>query len=616
MGKAQVYVVAVLAVLVVGGVVAQRQSDKAKHQAKGDEVSATPVSVMAVTPSDLVERVEVTGTLQPADEVVVGPRIAGRIEWIVGKAGTSVKAGDVVARLENRDALAQVENAKAAVTAARARLMSAKAGVLQQSTSTDTGIKAAQASLEAAKARWEQAKAATEQQTTATDTGIQSAEAAVEAARARHKQAQTSAEAAKATADAQVKFAQAALDAAESRLSLVKNGARNQERSVAENSVRLAKANYERDLAQYNRIKNLYDNGGASASQLDISETQMKVSKAQLDSAEQQLSMVREGARQEDIEGAEAAVRQAREGLETAKAGLKQVDVARDNVEIARTGVLQAEAALESAKAVRKVNVMRDKDVMAAQAVVRQAQQAVESAKAAEHMNVMRDSDVLSAQASLEQAKAQLTIALQNLDNTLIETPVDGVVAEKMAQVGESIGSNDPVLKLSTARSLFFEAKVSELEATRLHAGQPVDIHVDALQGDRSNFYAKNVARTIRGAVEKVVPVVDARTRNFTVRIVVQHNGDLMPGMFARGEIIVANHQQVLAVPKDAIVEKGYVRTVFVAAAGKAQQRPVKLGVSNESTVQILSGIAAGEQLIISGQQSLMNNDKVAPRTK
>lgn len=667
--------VVVLAALAVAPVLLKKmRAGRKDSSATPIEQKVTPVSVSTVTPRDLEEVVEVTGTLQPLDQVNVGNRFAGRVAWIVGEEGTAVKRGDVVARMEDQDARTQVRaaqaalraaearaaqaqaalsqqqaatdagigSAQAAVDAAQARLDAAKAAVTQQATGTDAGIKSAEAAVQAAQARLEQAKAGAAQQVTATSTSINGAAAGVEAADARWKQAQFTADATEANATAQVKSAQAALDAAQSRLALVRKGARTQEQAVAENSVRQAKAAYDIDKLNYDRLKKLFDDKAIARSQLDTAETKMSISKAQWDSAQEQLSLVKEGARPEEIQTAEAAARQAEEGVATARANLKQIDVAKANVEIARTGLVQAKAALESARAGQQVDVMRDKDVLAAQAAVQQAQQALESARAGKQVNVMRDKDVLAALAGVQQARQQLanavsarqvnvmresdelaakagveqarealTLALQNLDDTMLYSPVDGVIAKRLAEVGQSLGASVAVVTISTNQSLYFEAGISELEATRIHGGQPVRVAVDALQGNRANLYGGTAVTTITGTVERVVPVVDARTRNFNVRVIVPARSALYPGMFARGQVIVASHPGVLAVPKDALVKKGDRFMVFTVREKKVRMQEVTIGASDGAYVQVLSGLIGNERIVVVGQQSLLDGDTI-----
>ncbi len=555
MRKAPVWVLVVIVIAIVGVMLHRQRSKTPQPVAETPTaVAATaktvvPVSVATVSPKDLVEQIEVTGTLHPADEMSIGARFAGRIAWTIGKEGTAVKRGQLVVRMEDMDAQNQVRAANAAVKAAQARLMQSKAAALQQ--------------------------------VTATDSGISNAQAAVEAANARLKQAKTTADAQDSTTKAQIKAAEAVLDSAKSRLDMLKNGARTQERAIAENAVAQAKANYDNDQTNANRYKMLYDQGAVAKSLLESAETKMKVSKAALDSAQQQLSLVQVGARAEDIQAAEAAVRQSKENLEVARSGLKQVDVARDNVGIAETGVSQAKAALNAAVAGKQVNVMRDSDVLAAQAAVQQANEALVTAKLA-------------------------------LQYTNVYSPVDGVVTSQLVEVGQAIAANAAVLRVATNNSLYFEAAVSELQAPRLFFGQKVLISVDAMQGNRADIYAQTPHSAIYGTVEKVVPVVDAKTRNFTVRVLVPRSHELFPGMFARGNVIVARHAHVLTVSKDTLVEKDNRTVVYVADGHHtAEERTVVPGYSDGVAVEIKSGLTAGEHVITVGQQNVKDGDPI-----
>ena len=168
--------------------------------------------------------------------------------------------------------------------------------------------------------------------------------------------------------------------------------------------MRVAQANYDSDKKNYERYQKLYDQGAIAWNVLDAAETKMKVSKAQLESAQQQSSLVLEGSRTEEIKAAQAVVEQADAGVNSARANLKQVDVANANVEIERTTVKQAEAALTQARSARQTNIMRDKDVRAAQAMLAQAGEAVATAE-------------------------------QTLDETRIYSPVDGVDLQRKSPI-------------------------------------------------------------------------------------------------------------------------------------------------------------------------------------
>ena len=621
MRKLPLFLVALIAAIVLFAASCARKSTETTPTAdKAPGTTATandkgtkpvPVSVMRVSPRDMAARVPITGTLRPANEVTVGTRIAGRVTWLIGKEGTPVKRGEVVVRMDDADAKSQVLSADAAVSAANSHVDQAMAAYEQQKLATNAGIRGAQAGVRAARAKLDEAKAAVEQQLTATDTGISIADAGIAAAKARYDQAVATASATEATMKAQVQSAEATLDEAKSHLTVVKNGARTQERAVAESAVRQAKANYENDKTNYERYKNLYADKAVARSLLENADTKMQVSLEQYNSAQEQLSLIKEGARVEDIQAAEANVRQADEGLRSARANLKQIEVANANVEIARTALEQAKSGAEAARSSKHVDVMRNKDVLAAVAGVQQAEQSLQEAYAARKLDLMRKSDILSARDAHEQARQSRALALQNLDYTLIYSPVDGVVSHQLVDLGTSLGAGKDVLGISTAQSLYFEASISELDATRVRSGQSVELAVDAMQGSRDNLFADHKATGILGTVQKVVPVVDAKTRNFIVRVIVPTNAALYPGMFTRGQIVAARYPDAIAVRKACLVDRSGKQVIYLAEGDHAREREVKAGVIDGDYVQILSGLHSGEQVITVGQQTLLDGDKI-----
>lgn len=562
MRKAPITVILLLAAtaLLVAGC---KGSGKA---AKEQTTAATSVTVANVHARDIDETIDVTGTLVATSEVTVGSRLAGRVISIIGngKTGTRVKKGQVVARLDDTDAQIQLRSARA-----------------QE--------RSAYAAINSANARWEQAKAAAKQQIVLTSSGIQNAKAALAAAKARAKQAETTAKALKATTNAQIAQARQAWNATNSRLTALKNGSRAQEKRIAENNVTLAKATYENDKDNFEKYQKLYDQGAVSLTIKQSAETKMKVSEAQLNSAQQSLDMITTGPRQEDIDGAQAVVDQAQAALDAAQANTGQVDVAEDNVGIAKTGVDQAEAALASAQAAANIDIMRDSDVIAADEGKQQAKQL--------H----------------QQALELVNNAEQAIKNTKVVSPVDGVIAEQISDIGANVGANAALLKLTTNNALSFETQVSELSATRVRVGQAVLLTVDAMQGDRANPYQQTKTKTIIGSVECVVPVVDQHSRNFTVRVVVNRSSDLFPGMFARGKVVIARHKMVVTIPKEAMLEKQGRQVVYVVQDGVAQERTVTPGAANDGYLHITSGVALGEQVVITGQQTLQDGDPVTP---
>jgi RND family efflux transporter MFP subunit len=204
-------------------------------------------------------------------------------------------------------------------------------------------------------------------------------------------------------------------------LTVIKKGARSQERLVAQNAVNTAKANMDNAEVTYKRYKTLHDRGAVSSQQFDTYATQYEVAKAQYDSAVQQLSLIREGARPEDIEAAEGQVSEAREALRMAKANASQVAV--------------------------------------------------------------RWEDVKGARAAVEQAQAALSAAKQQEDYTIIKTTVSGVVASRTVDPGQTASAGGQLMRIVDLHTVYFEANLSEKDFVQVKVGQPVVVEVDALPG-------------------------------------------------------------------------------------------------------------------------------------
>jgi RND family efflux transporter MFP subunit len=129
---------------------------------------------------------------------------------------------------------------------------------------------------------------------------------------------------------------------------------------------------------------------------------------------------------------------------------------------------------------------------------------------------------------------------------------------------------------------------------------------VDALPG-----------RTFRGVVSKIYPVASSAARSFTVRISIRNEGNLLrPQMFARGKIDLATHNNAIVVPHDAVLDySGTGGRVFIAVPQPtgtvAEERKVRTGFETPRTIEILSGVRPGDQVVTSGQAQLQDGDKI-----
>jgi HlyD family secretion protein len=324
------------------------------------------------------------------------------------------------------------------------------------------------------------------------------------------------------------------------------------------------------------------------------SEAAVGAAAAQWRAAQQRLSVVQQGARPEERAIARSRVQQAQAALTKAQADLDRREklyadgaVSREELDTMRTNRDTAQANLQAAQ---------------------QQLQLLETGARPEELAAARDEaeaarkQMESAQAGVEQATAAVTRAQELLGYTVIRAPIDGVVYERGIEPGEIASpGGDPLLRVADLASVYFEAVVPGRLADQVHTGQPVEV---SIRGDG--------ATRARGSVLKVVPVANPSSRDFIARISIpQIPGATRPGMYAEGRIIVSRHEGIPVVPKDAIVERGGKRVVFVLSGDTVQERAVQVGLADPQQAEIVSGLQPGEQVVVEGAALLSSGDKV-----
>jgi len=492
------------------------------------------VTVSSATTGDIAKTVDVTGSLVALQDVVVGTKQAGRVAQVLVHEGDPVRAGQVVAMMDTADLTAQKLSAEANVQAALTREQQAQQSYLQS-----------QNALTQAQNQLRQAQNAV-------------------------RNAQTTLEWTKKTTQSAVDTAQAGLQSAQESLTIVKQGARAQERQQAQEAVSSAKANYDKAKSDLKRYQSLYRDQVVSASQLDQMQAAFDAAQAQYNSAQAALSLMQEGARPEDIRRAELAVQQARESLTKAQAD-------RENIRLREEDVRTAKVAVETASA-----------------NIRSAEAGVSSAR----------SGIVAAKAQTTQARAAVEVANQNLGYATITSPISGYVAERRAEPGTQLGGGGGVLRIVNPSTVYFQATLPESEYSEVRAGLPVSVHIEALP--------ETIQRPVQGRITTVLPVASA-ARNFTIRVDMTGDRRMRPQMFARGDILVNTHRNAVLIDKDAVLFDPAINKtrVFVAESGKADERNVKVGYSNPKQVEILSGVSASDKVITNGQTALQDGDPI-----
>lgn len=344
----------VLAAGIPTGCVNRQAQEQGKQTKALAEDKTAPVKVAVSESGTFVEVLDITGALTSSDDTQVTANSAGRLLAIYVKDGDAVQAGQIVAKQESQEASSRLGQALAQERAARAALR-------QQMNDLSVSPERSAAAVRAARAQLAQTEAA---------------------------------------------------------LLKLRNGSRSEERVQAETAVKLAKSNLEVAKADFERAKALFADGAISEREYDQRRLGYESALAEYERATQNLRIVSNVARQEDLMQAEAAVRAARENLQAALATQK--------------------------------------------------------------LDVQFIDRVDSARANLASAEEAVALARKDLDDTKIRAPFSGRVAGKPVQAGQYLGPGTPILRLVGLGGLYFEGDVPETAVSRLRVGMNVSVAVAA----------------------------------------------------------------------------------------------------------------------------------------
>lgn len=200
----------------------------------------------------------------------------------------------------------------------------------------------------------------------------------------------------------------------------------------------------------------------------------------------------------------------------------------------------------------------------------------------------------------LESAKASLNLAKLELSYTNVIAPISGVVAQRMVKQGNLVTLNSPVYRIVNTQYLEAVMNVPEREMALIKAGMPVAMTVDAIPGE-----------TFQGKVDRVSPVMDAGSGTFRVTCAFTGNQVLRAGMFGRFEIMFDSRENVLTIPRIAILEDESEPAVYIARNKKAIRTVIKTGYSNGELIEVTNGLKAGDQVITAGKVAVRNGTLV-----
>ena len=185
-------------------------------------------------------------------------------------------------------------------------------------------------------------------------------------------------------------------------------------------------------------------------------------------------------------------------------------------------------------------------------------------------------------------------------------SPVSGTVYRTDAKKGQMVRAGDPLLAIADLAHLRVRANVDQVDLGRVGPGARVHVTSNAYPG-----------RSFAGRVSEVVPSVvvkESRAVSETLAVLDPPTDGLVPGMTVDLEIIVAESPDTLQVPADAVVRRGSETLVFKVDGSRVRATPVRVGLSSVTAAQVLEGLAAGDLVVVGGDQGLEDGARVEVR--
>ena len=570
--------------LIIGigiGVIASLVSMQVSRQKQKTEANTTSTQAikgaietnLAPTMSVTVARVELarvertlnaTGSVVAFDLLPVLPQVSGlQIQQVLVEEGETVTQGQVMAILDDSILKSKINQAKSQVASARSQVEQRRA----VHSKTKVGV-------EQAIAAWEQARAERD----GVKATITQAQAGKDEAIAALKQAQASRD----DAFAALKQTQASRDDAFAALRQTQASRDDTLAFVAQTEARLseAQANEEQTLRDFERYQTLRGEGVISSQELETRSTATKTAR-------------------EGVRVAKANINSAQAKVDIAEAN---IDSAQAKVDIAGSNVRSAEARVESAQASLSSTIAQ---LRSAEAKVNSAKANISSAQAEVNSAL---SNINSAMSSVSSDEARLEEKQTQLSQTLVKAPANGILAERIARVGDVSSSSKKLFSIIKDNQLELQLEVPETQLPQVKIGTKVNISSDA-----------DSRIKISGIVRQIAPLVNEQTREATVKIDLPNSDLLRPGMFLRAKITTATNEG-LKIPAKAVLPQtdGQSIVYVLQSNNKVKAMPVEVGkvlgknsdLAN-AEIEVKKGLDLGNKVVLAGAGYLKDGDIV-----
>jgi membrane fusion protein (multidrug efflux system) len=190
----------------------------------------------------------------------------------------------------------------------------------------------------------------------------------------------------------------------------------------------------------------------------------------------------------------------------------------------------------------------------------------------------------------LNTVASDIKILQSQYRKTKIRAPFKGIVGLRQISVGSYLTPNEPIVSIYSINPVKIDFSIPEKYSNKVQVGDKIRFLTDAMESPAS------------GEIYAIEPQVDDETRTLRMRALSPNpQGSLLPGQFAKVELIFSSMDQALMVPTEAIIPELGGHKVFISRRGVVESVPVEVGIRTESTVQVLSGLQPKDTVITSG---------------
>ncbi len=213
-------------------------------------------------------------------------------------------------------------------------------------------------------------------------------------------------------------------------------------------------------------------------------------------------------------------------------------------------------------------------------------------------------SQYAAAEANVAAARGAMNIVQKSLNDTVIRTPISGLVAARYVQPGEKVSPDNKLLDIVNLQKMELEAAVPTSDIAQIVIGQPVSLHIEGLP------------ESFEGKVVRINPPTQTGSRSVLVYVQVANPKNVLRvGMFAEAQLVLRAKQGVLALPQSAVRKDSQGAFVYTIANGQLSKTAVMVGIDGRSgedyLTEIVSGLDFGAQVVRTDMGNLQTGTRV-----